>query len=43
MTDVLEVDLSAGAFPGADQEFIVDAEVGMVSVVGKGRSESIKP
>jgi hypothetical protein len=42
MTDVLSMDLSSDAFPAADLGFIVDAEVGMVSVVGKGRFTSKK-
>ncbi|KAF2831317.1 hypothetical protein CC86DRAFT_137659 [Ophiobolus disseminans] len=37
MTDVLEMSLPADAFPKPDEGFIVDAEAGMVSVVGKGR------
>jgi hypothetical protein len=42
MTDVLEMSLPDDAFPKADEGFIVDAESGMVSVVGKGRFTSKK-
>ncbi|RMZ66789.1 transcription elongation factor s-ii [Pyrenophora seminiperda CCB06] len=41
MTDVLDMALPDDAFPGKE-EFIVDAEAGMVSVVGKGRFTSKK-
>ncbi|CAA9957532.1 hypothetical protein PTMSG1_01140 [Pyrenophora teres f. maculata] len=41
MTDVLEMALPDDAFPGKEG-FIVDAEAGMVSVVGKGRFTSRK-
>jgi hypothetical protein len=37
MTDVLDMSLPGDASPEPDTGFIVDAEVGMVSVVGKGR------
>lgn len=39
--DVLEMQLPKDAFPGAEG-YIVDAEAGMVSVVGKGRFVSKK-
>jgi hypothetical protein len=42
MTDVLEMSLSSDAFPEAGEGFIVDAETGLVSVVGKGRFTSKK-
>ncbi|KAH7408436.1 hypothetical protein DE146DRAFT_675479 [Phaeosphaeria sp. MPI-PUGE-AT-0046c] len=42
MTDVLEMSLSHVAFPRAEEGIIVDAAVGMVSVVGKGRFRSRK-
>ena len=41
MTSVLDMSLPEDAFPGKDG-FIVDAEAGMVSVVGKGRFTSKK-
>jgi hypothetical protein len=41
MTDVLEMSLGDDAFPDK-KGFIVDAEAGMVSVVGKGRFTSKK-
>ncbi|KAF7675048.1 hypothetical protein GT037_006811 [Alternaria burnsii] len=41
MTDVLDMSLPEDAFPGKEG-FIVDAEAGMVSVVGKGRFTSRK-
>lgn len=37
MTDVLEMSLADDTFPDAEEGFIVDAKVGMVSVVGNGR------
>jgi hypothetical protein len=36
MNDVLDMSLPGDAFPKPDAGFIVDAEVGIVSVVGKG-------
>lgn len=42
MTEVLEMSLPHDAFPKAEEGFIVDAEAGMVSVVGKGRFKSRK-
>lgn len=41
MTNILEMNLPADAFPG-DNGFIVDAQAGMVSVVGKGKFKSKK-
>jgi hypothetical protein len=41
LNSVLEMSLPADAFPGPEG-FIVDAETGMVSVVGKGRFTSKK-
>lgn len=41
MTEILEMALAKDAFPGPE-EFMVDAEAGMVSVVGKGRFTSKK-
>jgi hypothetical protein len=41
LNEVLEMKLPGDAFPSA-QEFIVDAEAGMVSVVGKGKFASKK-
>jgi hypothetical protein len=42
MTDVLEMSLPGDAFPNADEGFVVDAQAGMVSVVGKGTFTSKK-
>jgi hypothetical protein len=41
MTEVLDMDLDEDSFPKPEQ-FIVDADAGMVSVVGKGRFTSRK-
>jgi hypothetical protein len=41
MTEVLDMDLDEESFPKPEQ-FIVDADAGMVSVVGKGRFTSRK-
>lgn len=41
MTETLDMSLSKTAFPDA-KGFIVDAEAGMVSVVGKGHFSSTK-
>jgi hypothetical protein len=42
MTDVLEMHLPNDAFPKAEEGFIVDAQAGMVSVVGMGTFTSKK-